>query len=365
MSRLEFSKLLAFTVMGSVFSLEAMAASAQSFYDYTPSPATINGERFPRNNQTLFRGTTDHQMDLKKAISAMLGDSNANVESLFFSTIKNELMDVSFPPAVGLNSYLHSQIQKLIQQNGGPLKLSAAVAATKKLVDGTFAFYDQNGSAVSNNVNYRSGSYVDWPNDIVFTTLLSPVGGTYGDRMLVVNEQKPRSLDLNFWNYVHNNTWYDHTRDIGEFVAFAYLPAADLTGYQVRDGGNKGWHYIQFAVYRSTNKKVPALLVFSGERKDGSTSTCIDFDASEKTYNHCEYRAGEIVDSKPKLSREKVSLVGIISLCSGDDDSSCARPSDEELGKYPRKSSSDASRSIQEVIKGLKVQGQRVRLISK
>jgi|GEM_PF-3419400 hypothetical protein len=354
-------KILTLAVLSVSFVSQAFAAGATSFYDYTPSAQTVNGEAFPRNNKTLFRGTTDHQMDLTKAISAMLGDVNANVESLFFSTIKNQLMQVNFPPAVGLNSYLQSEIGKAIQANGGPLKLTAAVKATRKLVDSTFAYYDQTGTAVAQNVNYRSGSYSDWPNDIIFSTLLSPVAGTYGDRMLVIKEQKPRSLDLNFWNYVNNGLWYDHTRDIGEFIAFGYLPAGDVQGYQVRAGGNKGWHYVQLAVYKNPAGK--GLLVFAGERQDGSTSTCIDQNRSNKVFYHCDYRAGSIVNAVPNLSNEKVQLAGVIGICASEDDASCELPNDAETAKYPKKSlSRDATEALRAAVKGLKVQGQRLKV---
>jgi hypothetical protein len=365
MKRFNYRKIPAVALLSLGLSQSVFAGSARNFYDYTPQAATINGERFPRNQQTLFRGTGDGQMDFSKAVSAMLGDNNANIESLFFSTIKYELMAKPFAVAVELNSFLHQQIQKLIQQNGGPLDTSAAVAATRKLIDGTFAYYDQNNTAISTSVDYRSGSYVDWPNDIIFSTILSPVAGTYGDRVLVLNEQKPHSLDLNFWNYVHNNTWYDHTRDIGEFISFAYTPAEDLTGYQVRQGSSKSWHYIQFAAYRSADRNSKALLLFNGIKKDGNLSTCIDLNKSENAYYHCDYQAGEIVESRPALTNEKVQLAGIISLCASDDDASCSRPSDKELQKYSKAGfPSELVQRIQASLKTLKFKNQRVKFLS-
>lgn len=341
-------------------------SAAQTFFDYSPSSQTIGGVQYPRKQNHLYRGTTDSQMDFSKAIGALLGDSSGTIESLFFSTIKNELMDVAFPLAVPLNSYLHQQIQNQIQQNKGPLSLSSAVTATKILSDKTFLYYDQKDTAISTYVNYRSSTYQDWPNDVVFTTFLSPLAGTYGNRVLVIREKKPRSLDLNYWNYANNSAWYDHTRDIGEFIAFGYIPAEDLTGYQVRTGSNKSWHSIQYAAYKPTDVTDTAktLLLFTGLRQNGDLSSCIDLNSSDKTYYHCEFKDGSIIDSRPPLSKEKVRLAGIISLCTSDQESSCAKPTPAELSKYSRAKLPDQLiREIQTSLKKIKVRGQQIKLL--
>lgn len=346
-----------------LFSSTAMASS-QTFYDMSPAATTIGGVRYPRSQNHLYRGTTDGQMDFKKAVSAMLGDQDANVESFFFSTIRSELMQIPFPRAMPLNNYLRQQIQKAIAQNGGALSLTKAVQETKRLVDGTYAFYDQNGTAESTYVNYRSGSFVDWPNDVVFSTFLSPLAGTYGDRILVIEEKQPRSLDLNFWNYTRNGTWYDHTRDIGEFIAFGYLPASDLAGYQVRTGSSKSWHRIQYAAYIPASKETDVLLVFEGLRDNGRDSSCIDLNSKNKTYYHCEFQPGDIISTIPDLSSEKVKLAGVISLCTSSDKNSCATLSKTEAQKYPSAAiSSSKKQEIENSLKGLTINGKSVRFL--
>ncbi|MEN0059595.1 MAG: hypothetical protein AAGB31_12220, partial [Bdellovibrio sp.] len=177
---------------------------------------------------------------------------------------------------------------------------------------------------------------------------------------LVFQEAKPRSLDLNYWNYMHNGVWYDHNRDIGEFISFGYIPGESLLGYQYRQGGNKSWHSIRFAIYKSPENRDGVLLVVSGVRKNGSLSTCMDLKASENTFYHCNFTPGDIINSRPSLSKEVVQIAGYISLCAGDNEGTCVRPSNSELQKYGKSSleRSDLNR-IQEALKSLRLRGQK------
>jgi hypothetical protein len=357
--------LLIITIFILNLSLASQAQNAAtSFYDFSPARQTIQGEIFPRRG-FLYRGTTDAQMNLRLATQALLGDGSATIESLFFSTIKHQLMGKPFPPAVTLSGFLENKIQDLTKARGS-LSASEATEESKKLVDGTFQHYLKQGTLLSQYVNYRSGQYTDWPNDAVFTTHLPPLAATYGDRILVIEERKPRSLDLNYWNFANNSTWYDHTRDIGEFLAFGYIPGSDLSGYQVRSGGSKAWHYVNYALFKNRESKSKALMIFSGKKGDGETSTCIDFEASSRSYVHCHFSPGTIIYEKPALSSEKLSIVGIVTICGDESKASCDMISKAELTKYPIEGNSAVKQKIKTEItrslEKLKVNGKAVKL---
>lgn len=310
------------------------AAAVDSLYDLSPSTNVINGESYPRNGRTQFRGTTEAQMDLQKALRAMFGDSSAYVESLFFSAIKARLMNVSFPVAVELGPYLNLAVEAEKEKNGGPFRVDEASLVSQKLVDGTFQYLFRRNQVINQYIDYSSESFVDWPNNIVFTTLISPIAATYGNRMIILNETTNRSLDLNYWNKIHNNTWYKFTRDAAEFITFGYLPPEDVVGYQVRDGAEKNWHFIRTAFYKINRNGKSFVLVFSGTRLNGRRSTCIDRSPSDHLFYHCEYQAGRVVLSPPSISQERPQLLGVIAPCAKNQ-TSCAQIPLEDLQKYP------------------------------
>lgn len=363
MNKSRFAKNLIGALLGSV--ILAGSVQAQNFAELSPSSQILKGIQYPRKNIYLYRGTSDGQLSFAKAASAMLGDKTANVESLFFSTIKNKLMQQNFALAVALNSYLNQEIQNKINANGGPLDLLKATNAAKDLVDKTYSYYKQQGSLVPNYINYRSSSYIDWPNDVVFTTAISPLAGTYGNRVIVFKEQLPRSLDLNFWNYVNNGVWYDHTRDVSEFTAFGYMPSTDILGFQIRTGSNKNWHSISYAIYKPRDASTETLLVFTGMKANGQLSTCLDFDAKNSSLYHCEFDESSIILTAPPLSSEKAKLAGIISLCTNDQTSSCSQPSSAEIAKYQvSQLPVNLIQEIQNSLKGLVVKNKVLRFLS-
>ncbi len=328
-----------------LFILTAVSVNAaESMYDLSPAPQVIDGEKYPRNNLTLFRGTNEGQLSVSQALRAMLGDQSVFIETLFFSTLKKRLVNQPFDRAVNLSSFLTSQIDELQKVHGGALDEASASRETQKLVDGTFNYLLKRNEILDQYVNYNSSSFIDWPNNMVFTTILSPVAATYGDRILVIQEKKPRSLDLNYWNHLKSQTWYHYTRDIGEFIAFGYLNPSDLVGYEIRTGTSKSWHSIQLALFKSNG----AVLVMSGKRQDGSLSTCIRQNPKDDIYYHCEYRMGSLAKSLPHLTLEKVQLLGAVVLCD-QAQKSCQKAPVSEMKKYSASSDIDSfnSQSLQ------------------
>jgi len=304
-----------------------------SLFNLSPSTSMMNGLRYPRNGQTLYRGTQEQQMGLSEALSAMLGDKDIFVESFFFSTIKFKLLGQNFSAAVPLNSYLEDQIQKIRQAKGRSLNLQEAKNTAKELVDRTLDYYLRLNKVIPFYIDYRSSQFNDWPNDVVFTTIISPAAATYGNRVLVFKERTPRAIDLNYWNFKNNGIWYDHTRDAGEFINFGYIEGEDLIGYQIRSGSNKAWHSIRLAIYKAVFESRPYLLVFSGVDQRGRVSTCIDHNSRDDLYYHCDYSAGQVALMPPSLTPERPSLIGVVVLCDSSGEN-CSRPPKDLLKKY-------------------------------
>lgn len=296
--------------------VHADTPATSSFYSYSPKTKKINGTTFPRNGLTLYRGTGDPQFSTAKAIKALLGDKNAYLESFFFTTIKMALQKKTFNGPVTLSSYLNKQIDLLIKKNKDQaLSETQAVQETKALVDESFRYWNSVNKVVPVYIDYQSSQWQDWPLEVVFSTIVSPAAATYGDKLVVINESTPRSLDLNYWNYIHNGLWYVHTRDADEFIAPGYLPPNDITGYQVRTGKDKGWHFIKYALYKMKINGKPYILIFSGQKKNQQASTCMSYSSYLQKYVHCDYKAFDIALTPPQLTNEVVQLVGLLSLC--------------------------------------------------
>lgn len=283
-----------------------------TLYSLSASAFSADGVSCPRNNQTFYRGTTDAQMNLNKALSAMMGDSASVVETFYFSAIKNRLMGIDNSYGITIEPFQLHRIDEAIKGNGGNLILRDAVKVTQSIVDEYFDYLVKKNYVINNYVNYRSQTFKDWPREIVFMSLVSPAAATYGDRLLVINEKSARSIDMNCWNKKNNGVWYDHTRDIGEFAAFGYLPASDIVGYQVREGTEKFWHNIRYALYRVKFEGKRAVAIYDGRREDGAYSSCMVQDSATEDIYHCNYSPGHIELEPLKPSREKARLIAYV-----------------------------------------------------
>lgn len=329
----------------------SMAYSQSQMASFSPPSQVLADGRYPRTNQVLFRGTSDAQMSLSDSILAMSGKPNSGLESLFFSTLKSALMDQDFSLAAPLTRYLQGEVQRIKTENGGALNEEQAFAATQSLVDATFDFLSGRNSIIPSYIDYESPSFIDWPTELVFTTVIPPLAATYGDRTVVVQEKTTRSLDLNFWNYRHNGIWYHHTRDAGEFVAFGYIPGSDILGYKVRSGSTKAWHRINLSVFRSQRSNNNSLLVFSGRRHSGEHSFCQTLNKSTSVFSHCRFRPGEIILQTPEIENESLSLVGFIEICKNK---VCSSPKAEELRLYSTEKNDSIRQHVRaEVVKSL------------
>lgn len=286
---------------------------------FSPSGQRIRGEQYPRNGRLLFRGMEQHQFELDKALKSMLGDKSSMIESRLFTSIKYELLGQSFSHAVGIDRQIgHQTYRNSFSED------VEATEKTKELLDQYFNSLSRS-EHIAKNIDYRSGSYNDWPSDIVFSSIIQPAAGTYGYNMAMIRETSPRSIDLNYYNYVNNNAWYDHTRDVGEFAAYGYIPSEDIVGFQVREtAGSKGWHRIRYAFQKDESAQLEQVKVFDGAHPYYKTpSSCMSFNNQDEMY-HCNYRPGTIQMTVPRLSRYKAIQIGLIILCGQtESDSDC------------------------------------------
>ncbi len=320
------------------------------FFRYSPSPRTINDVSYPRNNLTAYRGTTDGQMDINRAVRAMFRDPTANLESFFFTTIKSKLMGKSFGAEVTLSQYLITEIQKEISYYGGPLDEKKAVEKAIELSDNTF---EHNGDSknIAQFVNYLSNEWIDWPKNVVFSTIVSPVAATYGDRVVVINEKTPRAIDLNFWNLVDNGKPPYHDRDIGEFSTPGYIAYSDIDGYQIRTSIRGS---IVYSFHRLEIAGKSYILVMDGTW-DGSTySKCI-VQVGKYKIVHCNYPGGIAVSPPPATDKE-VAILGVVALC--DSKANCDLPR-EIYQNITKVSAKKLSSSVQDQIEAVKVKGKK------
>ena len=294
----------------SLLILSSSIAYGFDFFQYSPQNKVINGENYPRNSYIRYRGTTKKQMSLNKALRAMFQNEDAYLESFFFSKIKLELMKQSVPFSYNLSRYLQRKIDNKIKSNGGALNPVDATNYAKHLVDDHFKYHtskDRNW-AIDSYINYNSSTFNDWPQEVVFSSIVSPSAGTYGDRIVVIDEKTPRSLDLNFWNKVHNDKWFDHTRDAGEFLAPGYIPYSDIIGYEIRSGSSKRWWDIEYIFYLEYINGQPVILVFDGEGRNCAMKT------ESNDYVFCKFRGRDSFADGPRPpSKYKLPLMGVIS----------------------------------------------------
>lgn len=339
-------------------------SKTSSFYDFSPAPSIIKNVHYPRNDRPLYRGTTEEQMSLNKALSALFGDSNALIESKLFLEISSRLQGKKSEFQTALDAQIENQIKFAIKSNNNNyLSETHAIQKSKEICDQLFEYHAKNFPYISRYFNYRSSGYIDWPNNLIFSTIIPPAAATYGDRIIVTIDKGLRSLDVNYWNLVNNNVHFDHTRDVGEFITFGYTPADNIIGYEVRKGSSKSWHQVDFAIYKSfTNKQY--VLVFSGMMQSTYLSNCLFTDLKKQIISHCKFKPGRIQIEEPDLYNEKVQLIGLITTCNSSD-GKCEEPESSELSKYQiGKMPSRIEKWIQMELTKIHVKEKKIELVS-
>lgn len=236
-----------------IFYIYAASATANDIdlSSLNPQVAVINNESYPRTNRILYRGLPGAQMSFEKAVRAMLGDKNANVESPMLYTIKQGLMNKSQDLLLEFSDLRDEYVNLKIQNQVDELKFSLGNSineeqAFKSAIKIMASAYNKD-YIESTVYNYSSPHLKTFPRAFLFSSVYIEVAKIYSNNILIFQEQiRKRSLDVNFWNKVKNGKWV-HTNlsfpDRGEFVTPFYIPFDDIVGYQLeRSMYNPYWN---------------------------------------------------------------------------------------------------------------------------
>lgn len=239
--------------------LTAGAARAElNLYSLSPRTQVLRGITFPRNNLVFYRGINEAQADYPRAVSAMLGDRTANIETPVFFTLKQILMgktptlletfrdiQVEFSE---LN--LQSLAEREVRANGKDFDEAQAIETAKKILSQVYT----ESYARTRAVDYTSSNRNDFPRAFAYSTIYVEVAKIYSPHILIFDEKENRrSLDVNYWNQVNNGHWV-HTNlsypDRGEFLTPLYIPYNQVVGYQY----NRRSFNTNYRVYRALSQ---------------------------------------------------------------------------------------------------------------
>ncbi|HWU42539.1 MAG TPA: hypothetical protein VN132_03840, partial [Bdellovibrio sp.] len=225
------------------------SAHALDLFTYNPPKTVMDGIQLPRNYRILYRGLPEVQFSAGKAVAAMLGNSEATLESPVFYLITSTLNGGDFNRTIGafnaldrpdidgleLFPAIQREQKKLTQQYKiGSIPYSVRLQVAEKILDEAFGKF---------NIEQRYLTYVqnpqrvDFPGALIYSSTYVDVAKIYSPHIVIFDEsEKPRSLDLNFYNYVHDRKWIGTVNnqhpDRGEFLTPYYIPAEQIIGYQ-------------------------------------------------------------------------------------------------------------------------------------
>lgn len=250
---------------------------------YDPQQQNISGVNFPRNNEYLWRGMDKAQFDLPQAVRAMLGDDSSNIESKAFTHIKLSLMQNYSPfSSIVLGAGIDAQIAA---QSSSSLSEAKAVEKTKKILDAHFLGLGAT-TIINQFLNYWSPAYADWNHWGVFTSIAPAISFSYAKSIFVsIREKKPRSSDLNYYNYVTNSSWKGgfgsgHHGDTGEFIAPGHIQSEDISGYFETDALNRT--KVAFLKFERQGESYIAGI-------DSPKEKCLVYDKSSTSIKGCAY----------------------------------------------------------------------------
>lgn len=339
-------------IYGLVNLTPSYAAAELNLAESNPSPLSLSGVQFPRNSQILYRGTNEGQFHYIRAIKAMLGDSLSPLESPMYASIKDLLLQKPAPlfaKISGLqNEYtalgIQTHIDSILKGRSQKLTEKEAQSATLEIMNTVY----NSLFAKMRVYDYSSSQRDDFPKSFIYSTVYIEVAKIYSPNIVAFKERVPRSLDANFWNKVNNGIWV-HTRltfpDRGEFITPFYIPAEDITGYQLlRKEFVPTWN-----VWRPLSADLG--LVFMKKRV-GKSSVVYVFDATG--LQHIVEVEGEFCSAKTQFDPRqdipehpiadcsvKPKLISILKRCSVQETvtKKCQLP-ETAFNQYPRTQSS-------------------------
>lgn len=318
-----------------------------SIYGLNEDRQSIDNISFPRTNEVKYRGVTPIQMGRNKAIRAMLGDSNAHIESILFSAIKKLLMNTPVPFISSVNDIIINRdlikhVNKAVSKNGN-VYFSEKEANQKALtiIENSIKKHIWKRGFLNLYVNYRSTSLELWAREVIFSTVYLEVANIYSKDIAVIDDSKnPQMLDLNYWNKVNNGAWVFTVHpwvDKGEFITPIHIDSNKIVGF--KQYANK-WasHQIyqdlqrnlNYAYFKDNNKK--EIFIFDGTSARGAEQAIVK---KNGIFYYAQSRFNQYADVPDQLdvSSRKANLIGIIKLCPTTN--SCAL-NNLAFSKYPK-----------------------------
>lgn len=285
------------------------------------------GDDFNRDNKLRYRGVGP-ELTPKQAIKAMLGNKSSNLKSMFTEQIRYLLMQKPAPfqhlTAPFISNLVNTRVKEAIEDNNNnPLDHSKASIVATQIAMEDFKSKYSDSDIIRYFVDYHSPYYYDFPNDpreVIFSTVYMEVAANYSSHVAVIDEQKEKSIDLNYYNFVKNNTWIRKVKpwpDKGEYVTPIEIPSEDITGYEIRndfvktfDVFNYPGNNLRVAFYKITFKGIDYVLIIKGNNQQG-----IYKDGKSFTYAVSNIDPNQNVPNYISSSGQSVEIHGIVKLC--------------------------------------------------
>ncbi len=306
-----------------------------SFAGYSPAPSKVDGVEMPRTSGRAYRGVSKQspQYDVNRAVSAMLGDSGAVVGIREYSAIVDILSGKTTFEASPLAANL-APIKSALNTVAKckPFNSTEAAVYAMSLVDDLFMSEPAKSNAVSLYLDERSGKFVDFPTNLVFTSAYQASATLYGGQTIVIKETRPRGVDKHYWEFKRKGTPLNEhpAADLGEILTPGFLPPGDVDAYwlrkvdkdasvsipEMRASGKLPERPIDWVFQKVVIGGRPHVLVF-----DGKDSSCVEKDDTG-AYYACDfnYRNPLTAEVKPYpvlIKDRPLPLAAVVSLCQG------------------------------------------------
>lgn len=317
----------------------------------SPAPSKIGDRDFPQNYRLMYRGTGwgNPGTQPTMALAAMLGDESAYFGSHAFTEIhdillRKKALDSSKLMPRFVEYGIVDDLKYLTNCSTFDEREARILAAD--LMDKAFFSLQSKNVIEPRFLNEKSGQFVEWPAELVYSSVYQAITQYYGGQTLVI--KNTRSLDKHYWELKNSGKPLDsHSAcDSGEFVTAGYIAPSDIQGYWVRE------HDVTFGVAASTDKAWTngVSWAFQKLERDGHTYVLV-FDAKgarcvenggDDRYYFCkrnygaEMKSGDLsrIIPWPTVEKDKeLALAGVIALCKPK--AECKRP-DEIFARYPK-----------------------------
>ena len=215
--------------------------TAFSFAKHLPAPQEINGVSLPRNDYVLYRGIPKDspQWTLPKVLRSLLGDPTPEIGTLYHSGLLSALNSHgSYDSAILSRLKIKPDFDQLhdCRAQGYSYADSALLAAD--LMEKSFLRFEEAGQIPSGFFRYRDPLFTalnEYGTSMIYGALHPKVSEVYGSKVLIYRDPLKRGNDINYWNYVQQNLWAQHTLDTAEYLMPGYIRSEEVQGLYQTD----------------------------------------------------------------------------------------------------------------------------------